>query len=521
MPNSPTVPLPEPLKQKIKDALVALSLANLCLLKVSFDLLSDADRFFTKLPVTTPMLLALAVNGFVLTLLFWLVMQVRRRVSGAWLRLPVHLLFFLLLLYPLDFIRITFTPITDYQIYEFGKQPVVLLGGVALLTLLAWWHRPVARAAAFLVAILSPLAMFLFIKIALLALGFTRLINCPAAPVPPPMFPAQAGRPRVLWIIFDETDYRLVFEQRPANVTLPEFDRLQAQSLFSTGACSPDNATILSMPALIIGRQIASVNTANTCDLPITFADNGKTADWNGLPSVFSGARSLGFNTALVGWYVPYDREVGGALNFCRWYPYPAYQPCRAETFGANLRAQISSLTETIHIRRLFIELQRDGLRTSLSLVTNANYSLTLLHLPAPHKPGIYLPDRAEFTIWPMSKVTGYFNNLALADRELGQLRRAMESAGLWDNTWVILSSDHSWRDSRRYDNQHDFRVPFLVKPPGAGESMRYSKSFNTILTHDLILAILRGDITNQLNLPPWLDQHGRPLPTIEGQVGS
>ena len=275
------------------------------------------------------------------------------------------------------------------------------------------------------------------------------------------------------------------------------------------------------MPALIIGRQIASVNTANTCDLPITFADNGKTADWNGLPSVFSGARSLGFNTALVGWYVPYDREVGGALNFCRWYPYPAYQPCRAETFGANLRAQISSLTETIHIRRLFIELQRDGLRTSLSLVTNANYSLTLLHLPAPHKPGIYLPDRAEFTIWPMSKVTGYFNNLALADRELGQLRRAMESAGLWDNTWVILSSDHSWRDSRRYDNQHDFRVPFLVKPPGAGESMRYSKSFNTILTHDLILAILRGDITNQLNLPPWLDQHGRPLPTIEGQVGS
>ena len=81
MPNSPTVPLPEPLKQKIKDALVALSLANLCLLKVSFDLLSDADRFFTKLPVTTPMLLALAVNGFVLTLLFWLVMQVRRRVD--------------------------------------------------------------------------------------------------------------------------------------------------------------------------------------------------------------------------------------------------------------------------------------------------------------------------------------------------------------------------------------------------------------------------------------------------------
>jgi len=198
MPNSPTVPLPEPLKQKIKDALVALSLANLCLLKVSFDLLSDQDRFFTKLPVTTPMLLALAVNGFVLTLLFWLVLQVRRRFQSAWLRLPVHLLFFLLLLYPLDFVRIKLTNIVDYQIYQFGKQPVVLLGGVALLALLVWWHRPVARAAAFVVAILSPLAIFLLIKLTLVGLGLSHLRECPDGRLQPSL-PVRAGQPRVVW----------------------------------------------------------------------------------------------------------------------------------------------------------------------------------------------------------------------------------------------------------------------------------------------------------------------------------
>lgn len=521
VPDEGMIPLWHPLRQKIKDALVALSLANLCFIKVSFDLLSDHHRFFDRLPVATPMLLALATNIFCLTLLFWLVTRARHRFPNAWFCLPVDLLFFLLFLYPLDFIRINCSNITDYQIYEFGRRPMAMVCGAALLVLLAWWHRPVARAAALCVSLLSPLAFFLLLKIVLMSQGIIRLANCPDAPVPPPMLTVPAGQPRVLWVIFDETDYRLGFEQRPAGVLLPEFDRLKAQSLFSTDARSPGNSTILSMPALIIGRQIAAVKTADTCDLSINFADNGETSDWNGLPSVFSEAHTLGVNTALVGWYVPYGREIGGALNFCQWYPLPLYEPCRAESFGENLRLQISSLTETIHLRLRFIAVHRDSLQVSLTLVTNAAYGLTLLHLPAPHKPGIYLPDQRQFTIRPMTKPTGYFNNLALADRELGQLRRAMELSGQWDKTWIIFSADHSWRESRLYDNQHDFRVPFLVKAPGTNESTIYPKPFNTILTHDLILAILRGEITNQQNLPPWLDQHGKPLPTLEGEEGS
>ena len=513
MPNSPTVPLPEPLKQKIKDALVALSLANLCLLKVSFDLLSDQDRFFTKLPVTTPMLLALAVNGFVLTLLFWLVMQVRRRVSGAWLRLPVHLLFFLLLLYPLDFIRITFTPITDYQIYEFGKQPVVLLGGVALLALLAWWHRPVARAAAFVVAILSPLAIFLLIKLTLVGLGLSHLRECPDGRLQPSL-PVRAGQPRVVWIIFDETDYRLAFEQRPAGLQLPEFDRLRQASLFATKAYSPGNYTLFSMPALISGRQPADVVCSDAGELSLTLADTGATTNWGALPSVFSGARALGANTALVGWYIPYGRELAGALNFCEWFPYPPYQPCRGETFDLSLRLQLDSLTETFHLRRMFGQLHRDNLRAALGVATNAAYGLTLLHLPAPHKPGVYLPDQDRFTVGFSSLTQGYFNNLVLADREFGQIRRAMESAGLWDKTWVILSSDHSWRQSGYFDGKRDFRVPFMVKPPGGHLAMDYDKQFNTLVTHDLILAMLKSEITNQPDVANWLDAHGKALMT-------
>src|SRR5208282_1432887 len=102
----------------------------------------------------------------------------------------------------------------------------------------------------------------------------------------------------------------------------------------------------------------------------------------------------------------------------------------------------------------------------------------------------------------------GYFNNLALADYELGEIRRVMNAAGLWDKTWIIISADHSWRSSKDFDGKRDLRVPFLVKPPGTTAPAVYSPQFNTTLTHDLILAMLRNEVTNQQNVADWLDAH-------------
>lgn len=505
------ISLPHPVLRKIKDGLVALSLANLCFVKVGFDLLSDKDRYFNKLPVTTPTLLALVVNLLGLALLMWLVMQALRRFPNRLLHLMVHLLFFCSLLLPLDFIRIKFFNITDYQIFQFLKQPASFFCDVVLLAFLFWQHRLAAKTLAVLVGILSPLAVFTLVKIVLVCLGVSPLQQCLNEPTPPPLLPVREGQPRVLWIIFDEMDYRVTFEKTAAGFQFPNFDRLRQESVSATSATAPADLTIMSMPSLILGRRILKVADDDTCDLIITFADTGETSGWIGHPSVFSEARQLGFNTALVGWYVPYSRELGDVLNFCVWYPYPPVEPARSETFSGELWQQIDSLTETVHLRRLFLNLNVAGLQASLPLVTNSAYGLTLLHLPAPHRPGIYLPDQDKFTavgMAHMSKVTAYFDNLVLADREFGKLRRAMEASGQWDKTWVILSADHSWRESKLYDGERDFRVPYLIKPPGATVAADYTRPFNTVLTHDLILAILRGKVTNGQNVAPWLDAH-------------
>ena len=513
-----TVRLPQPLKRRIKDGIVAVSLANLCFANAWFTILYDTDKgYFNKLPIRTSSTLALLINIFWLSVVVWLGMRVWRRFQNRLLHFALHLAFLGLLLVPVDFVRHQIFHISDSQIVAFLQRPVVMFCSVVLLALVVWQHRRAARVAAGLVVILSPLALLTLAKIGLLLLGVMHLKQADYEPVLPPPAPVREGQPRVLWIIFDCTDYRVAFENRPAGVQLPEFDRLRGESLFCVNACSPHSSTISSMPALISGRWISSVGIANASDLNLRLADTGTDTTWQKLPSVFAEARALGVNTALVGWYHPYDRILGKGLNYCAWYPFPLFEPARAETISSAMRREIGCIPWAWHIRRIFISVCRDSLRESLSLATNKFYGLTLLHLPPPHTPGVYLPEKDQFTFWGMPKSVGYIRNLALADKELGQIRRAMETSGQWDKTWLIVSTDHSLGSG--LFGKYDIRVPFIVKPPGANDPITYSPPFNTVVTHDLILAILRGEITGQRELASWLDEHGKPLPTsVVGQ---
>lgn len=250
-------------------------------------------------------------------------------------------------------------------------------------------------------------------------------------------------------------------------------------------------------------------------DLTVTLGTNGAQIAWSELPSVFKSARDLGVNGAVVGWCHPYDRLLANALSYCTWYPTPIFEQARGATFGETMERQIGCMAGTPYLRQRFASLCQASLVDSLSLVTNSVYGLILLHLAPPHRPGIYLPDRDRYTIFGMPKATGYFNNLALADRFLGQLRCAMETSGQWDKSWVIISADHSWRDSRLYDGVRDLRVPFLVKAPGAGQHLNFAPRMNTVLTHDLILAILQNQVTNQTSALHWLNGHQSDEPPV------
>jgi arylsulfatase A-like enzyme len=106
-------------------------------------------------------------------------------------------------------------------------------------------------------------------------------------------------------------------------------------------------------------------------------------------------------------------------------------------------------------------------------------------------------------------------------DRTFGDLRRAVEQAGLWDDTVVLVSSDHWWRtdiwpkdqswteeEQAIVSNSADHRVPFILKLKRQKEKVIYNTSFNTVLSQDLLLAALRGELSAPEDVTAWLDQH-------------
>lgn len=517
------LPLPHPIRNLLCDAIIAVSLANLCLVSAWFPTLFDAyQSYFNKLPVTRGMLLALLGEWVCVAFLVWVGMRALRLIQQGWLRLVLHLLFLGSLLLPLDFIRVYQFSVADYQILLFLRRPVVGIAVLAILVFVIWQHRLVARIFGVLVGILFPLSLMIFARILLLLLGVQRLALQPGEHPLAPLLPTHPAQPRVIWLLFDETDERLGFEQRPTKVKLPEFDRLRSECLFATNALPPGDRTLQSIPGLIAGRSFSNVEVENIADLKVTLAESGATSLWSQQPCVFTSARNLGVNIALVGWYHPYDRLFRASVSSCAWHALSFYEPERAPTLLETVKRQFGCLTSTMHIRHLYVQTCREILPEALAVATNNAYGLVYLHLPPPHKPGVWLPDKQRYTIYGMRKRDAYFNNLALADIWLGVLRHALEQTGLWDRTWVILSTDHSWRESRVYDGRRDLRVPFFVKPPGGCHADTYSAPFSTALTHDLILAILRGELINQKDVVCWLDTHRThgqpPLNESEGE---
>jgi hypothetical protein len=107
-----------------------------------------------------------------------------------------------------------------------------------------------------------------------------------------------------------------------------------------------------------------------------------------------------------------------------------------------------------------------------------------------------------------------------LVDRTLGELRRAMESAGVWDQTTVLVSSDHWWRiniwatehplteeEATITGGKMDYRVPFILKLKDQNEPIIYNPEFNTIITHDLFIALLHGELSKANEVVTWLDK--------------
>jgi hypothetical protein len=295
------------------------------------------------------------------------------------------------------------------------------------------------------------------------------------------------------------------------------------------------------MPTLIDGRLVARAERAAPDGLRLRFHEEAEVVAWGEGPNVFSRARELGHNTALVGWHHPYCRVIGDDLNVCKWESSTAVTRPERSGVLAYMRAQVGALLRSLPAwqraglgatlderlsprmdvrarKAALIEMYEFAFAEARALATREDLGLTLIHWAPPHPPGIY--ERATGRVTP-DAASSYLDNLVLVDRTLGDLRRLMEEAQVWDRTTVLVTSDHWLRqrrpevralltpeDLRVLDGPEDHRVPFILKLAGRREGVVYEPAFNAVVTKDLLLGVLRGELKTGPEVVRWLDAH-------------
>ncbi len=504
----------------LRHAIVALSLANLCFLSPWLVLLNPQHYTYYNWPHDPGLveIIALVICIVVLGFLFWLAASIAVRIKSPIVSDIARVALLVTLILPLN------SFIEDYLGFSISNIVIerkwlllvaFALAIVALVFVYKYNQRP-ARFAITLLMILSPLFLVNLVS-ALWMRNQHSLAQAfqearPATPVS-----TRANGPHIVWIIFDELEQRTAFINRPAEITLPEFDRFKSQSLSSSNAYPPNKFTLASLPALTIGRPVTDSTplAPNECELKL---DTGEKVRWSEAANVFSQARAEGFSTGLAGWYLPYCRVIGSSLDWCAWVPVidpvnPALdQLTLSRALWISLRTAafriplVFRLLESRYGRQRQLEHREEFVRVANASreLLKQDLNLKLLHYPIPHHPYIYDAKTHSFSA---DKKSGYEDNLVLADRTLGEIRAILERAAKWDSSVVVVTADHWWRLAEPVNGQQDQRVPFMIKLAGQKEGMEYHKPFNTVLTRQLLLEILRGKLTSPSDVAAWIDR--------------
>jgi hypothetical protein len=329
----------------------------------------------------------------------------------------------------------------------------------------------------------------------------------------------------VAWIIFDELSYDQLFEHRWSGLQLPNFDRLRAESITFSKVQPAGYYTRIAVLSMFLGRP-ASQMTVSTTGVPSLYMDDSKRWEqFDAGKTIFADARKLGFGSGIVGWFNPYCRFMQNWVDECQWVPFPNDTP-----HYLNPQQSILANAATLPLRWFYHVIPaedtegREWAATSLrerireydllmkdaqALILDRSVRFKFIHLPLPHPSAIY--NRATMRF---SSQGSYVDNLALADKALGELLDSLEKTPEWRETTLVVCGDHSWRTSlwRNYHSMYNFwssedaaasrgvfdtRPALLIHLPGQRNSSSFAREFRAVRLADLLLTIMRGGIRN------------------------
>lgn len=347
--------------------------------------------------------------------------------------------------------------------------------------------------------------------------------------------PAEAGRPRVIWILLDELSYQQVYERRLPGLQLPAFDALAAQATVFTHTVPAGIQTEEVIPSLLTGEPVDRIRASS--DGRQLSIHNSHTDAWQGFDehdTVFQDALNLNYSTAVAGWYNPYCRILPDVLDRCFWtFAYPADNTMAPRAslrsnlfnpwmrfFGDGLGKRVASSLLNYSVPEDITAEQHLADYVALAdaadrMLKDPSASFVLIHMPIPHPCGIYDRRNSRFSLTN----SNYLDNIALADRFLQHVRSELEQSGQWDASTIIVMADHSWRTKLIWEampewtkeeqiasggGQFDDRPAYIVKLPGQHTGDRIDAPFAALNTRRLFDAVLAQKIQSKEQLSAW-----------------
>ena len=321
------------------------------------------------------------------------------------------------------------------------------------------------------------------------------------------------GKPRLVWILFDELAYKPVFEERDPSLALPNLDRLRAESTLYTDMTPIAYRTTRAVPSLLLGRAVTDVEYTAQNQYLVQIGDDSHWKLFDANASLFGMARQRGLTTSIVGWYVAYCPVFAGIATDCYWSNEDAQDRGPTSTgasFAQNVWFPLRILAEKIvspsrawadvarwnaegHI--VSVENVRDH---ALQTIANSQADILFLHLPAPHPPAFWDRKTGTFAVGG-----SYLDSLDFSDRLLGQILNLLEKQPRWAATTLIVQGDHSWRtamwrplpgwsaeDERAsHGGQWDPRPVLMIHAPGQNSAETVTKPTSVMYVHDAVAA--------------------------------
>jgi hypothetical protein len=321
----------------------------------------------------------------------------------------------------------------------------------------------------------------------------------------------QSAR-RVVVIVFDELDQRLLFEDRFAGVDLPTIDAFVARALTLENAIPPSRCTEISIPALLTGRMVFETIPIGPNEITLQLSINGPHTPLASQRTIFHDAVDRGYRVGCNVGYHPLDHIFPGLFAAFGWQEAPETELGVEGGWVKSICLQIRSVFETpsfslfsdtLYGRHSVSRYHRSVVSAS-SILGDDTLDFVFLHLPVPHPPFIFDRRTDEVTARHARK-RSYHDNLSLVDKTLASLLDTIRASSKDRESVVILSSDHWWRHSKK----KDLRVPFAVWFSATEPSIKnYLPRRNTVFMKDLVLEILEGSLASAQDIVNWLDSH-------------